>query len=241
MTIREDTSSLLVAKTATRSKRSAMDMKALKDLVRNGEGELLEFKQKAAHPEKIVREVVAFANTKGGILLVGVGDDRSIPGLKFADEDEYLLVRAIEKLIVPAVAYSMERIFVNNEREVLLIRIEKSLEKPHFAIIDAQKDTRKAFVRIADRSVQASKEVRQILKWENKAQNVAFKYGLKEEALMKHLGQNVSITLIEYAEVANIPLWLASKTLITMVLAGVIKIIPDEIADKYVENFEARH
>jgi predicted HTH transcriptional regulator len=233
MTINESTSSLLVTKTATRSRQSALDIKALKDLIRNGETELLEFKQKATHPEKIIREVVAFANTRGGILLVGVGDDRSIPGLKFADEDEYILVRAIEKLIVPTIDYSMERIFVGNEREVLLIRIEKSPEKPHFAIIDPQKDTRKAYVRIADRSVQASKEVRQILKWENKARNVSFKYGLKEEVLMKYLGQHDSVTLVDYAELANIPLWLASKTLITMVLASIIKIIPDEIADKY--------
>jgi predicted HTH transcriptional regulator len=55
------------------------DYKALKALVRQGEGMHLEFKLKAAHPEKIVREIVAFANAQGGLLLVGVGDDKSIP------------------------------------------------------------------------------------------------------------------------------------------------------------------
>ncbi len=226
-------SNLLIAKTATRSKPSSLDLRGLKDLVRGGETDILEFKLKAAHPEKIVREIVAFANTKGGILLVGVGDDRKIQGLKFADEDEYLLVRAIEQLCTPAIAYEVERIFVSNDREVLLFRIAKSFQKPHFAIIDASKDTRKAFVRIADRSVQASKEVRQILKWENTIQNISFKYGPKEETLIKYLDQHPSITLAMYAQVAGIPMWLASKTLITMVLANVIKIVPDEIADKY--------
>jgi predicted HTH transcriptional regulator len=49
-------------------------------LVRKGEGATLEFKLKSNHPEKIVREVVAFANSQGGLLLIGVGDDKSIPG-----------------------------------------------------------------------------------------------------------------------------------------------------------------
>jgi predicted HTH transcriptional regulator len=44
-----------------------MDLKELKTLVKRGEGANLEFKLKASHPEKIVREVVAFANTDGGI------------------------------------------------------------------------------------------------------------------------------------------------------------------------------
>ncbi len=75
------------------------DLKSLKALVRQGEGMHLEFKLKATHPEKIVREIVAFANAEGGLLLVGVGDDRSVPGVKFADEDEYILTRAIAVLL----------------------------------------------------------------------------------------------------------------------------------------------
>ncbi|MDZ7649627.1 MAG: ATP-binding protein [Cytophagales bacterium] len=47
----------------------------------------LEFKRKAAYPEKIVRELIAFANTEGGTLLVGVDDDKSIPGVKYPDEE----------------------------------------------------------------------------------------------------------------------------------------------------------
>ena len=71
-----------------------MDYQELKNLVRRGESSSLEFKLKTNHPEKIIKGVVAFANTNGGIMLIGVGDDKKIPGLKYADEDEYLLVRA---------------------------------------------------------------------------------------------------------------------------------------------------
>ncbi len=84
--------------------KQALDVKALKALVKQGEGMHLEFKLKAAHPEKIVREIVAFANTEGGLLLIGVSDDKSIPGLKFPDEEEYILTRAIAKYCAPVPA-----------------------------------------------------------------------------------------------------------------------------------------
>ncbi|MEQ8573732.1 MAG: ATP-binding protein, partial [Fulvivirga sp.] len=51
-----------------------MTFQELKRLVSQGESETLEFKRKVAHPEKIVKEIVAFANTKGGKLLIGVSD-----------------------------------------------------------------------------------------------------------------------------------------------------------------------
>ena len=77
-----------------------MELKELYRLVRKGEGETLEFKRKAAHPEKIVREVVAFANTKGGDLLIGVDDNGTIPGVKYAEEEIFVLNKAIFTLLL---------------------------------------------------------------------------------------------------------------------------------------------
>ena len=67
----------------------------LKKLVLNGESQFLEFKKKADHPEKIVREMVAFANSEGGTLLIGVDDRGNISGLPFPDEDTYAMEAAI--------------------------------------------------------------------------------------------------------------------------------------------------
>ena len=82
-----------------------MELRLLKELVKKGEGEHVEFKLKSNHPEKIVRELVAFANTGGGKLFVGVGDDKSLKGLKDAEEDEYTLTKAIEKYIFPKIRH----------------------------------------------------------------------------------------------------------------------------------------
>jgi len=211
-----------------------MDYRALKDLVRRGEGSNLEFKLKTNHPEKIIRGVVAFANTNGGIMLIGVGDDRTIPGLKYADEDEYLLVRAIDKYCFPKISYSIERVPLFDEREVLVIRVPPSPNRPHYIIPDlADPENKKAYVRVADKSVQASKEVREIMKGERAARDIRFTYGDKEHKLMQHLGEHNSITVDLFASIAGVSRKIASRTLVLLVLANVLEIHPSDVMDKY--------
>ena len=82
-----------------------MSLQEIHRLVEQGEGENIEFKRKVAHPDKIVREIVAFANTTGGHLLIGVDDDGSIPGIKFADEEIFVLERAIQRWCRPKIDY----------------------------------------------------------------------------------------------------------------------------------------
>ncbi|MDZ7899893.1 MAG: ATP-binding protein [Arcicella sp.] len=218
-------------KTNSHSRASDMRFKDLKTLVRQGEGANLEFKLKANHPEKIIREIVAFANTKGGTLLVGVGDDKSIPGLKFIDEEEYMLVRAIERNCFPPVKYDMERVAITDERDVLVFTIPKSLQKPHYVQLDNEENG-KAYVRVQDRSVQASKEMKQILRRENE-EGIQFRFGDKEKVLMQYLSDNQKITLEKFVEIAKIPVWLASRTLVLLVLSNVLKIQPDELVDYF--------
>ncbi|GAB3323150.1 ATP-binding protein [Larkinella ripae] len=209
-----------------------MDYRALKELVRQGEGTHLEFKLKSNHPERIIREIVAFANTEGGKLLIGIGDDKSIQGLKHVDEDEYLLERAIGRYCTPTIDYSMERVSLANEREVLVITVPESDRKPHY-VDDPINEIRRAYIRVEDKAVQASKEVREILKGEAAERNIRFTYGEKEQALMQHLDRNQSITVDSFANIANIPRKMASRTLVLLVLANVLQVHPSEISDRF--------
>lgn len=215
-----------------------MNLKELKALVKEGEGSRLEFKLKAAHPEKIVREIVAFANSEGGLLLIGVGDDKSIPGVKFADEDEYILIRAIEKYCTPAITYYIQRIPVIAEREVLVFTIPPSAQKPHYVIQDFENNIGKVYVRVKDKSVQASKEMREVLKGERKQTGIRFNYGEKERTLMQYLDSHKAITVDEFSKTANIPRRMASRTLVLLVLANVLKILPNELQDYFVVSGE---
>lgn len=205
-----------------------MDLQQLKMLVRKGEGATLEFKLKSNHPEKIVREVVAFANSQGGLLLIGVGDDKSIPGLKFVEEDEYILEKAIQKYCFPPIPYGIKRVPVTDERDVLVFDVMKSSHGPHFVIQDFENNTGKVYVRVDDKSVQASKEMREVLKGVAKKRSIRFQYGDKERILMQYLSDHPRITVDEFTKAANIPRNIASRTLVLLVLANVIRIQPHE-------------
>lgn len=207
-----------------------MDYRVLRELVKQGEGQQLEFKLKSNHPEKIVREMVAFANSEGGRLLIGVGDDKSIKGLKYVDEDEYLLVKAIEKYIAPPLAYTVQTIPIGDERDVLVFTILPSQERPHYLL---QENLKKAYIRVADKAVQASWEMREILRRGRKIRDIKFTYGEKEQKLIHHLGENRNITVDTFAQIANISRKMASKTLILLVLANVLEVHPDEMIDTF--------
>lgn len=213
-----------------------MDFRELRSLVRQGEHVQLEFKRKAAYPEKILKEVVAFANTDGGQLLIGVDDNGTIPGLKFAEEEMYVLDRAISRYCRPDISYSTEVIPLNEKRSVILYRIEKSTVGPHYVIPEPEATEGKAYVRVKDQSIQASREVRQVLKGVKKGREVRFSYGDKERLLMKYLDENGSITLPQFADLAEEPARKVSRTLVLLVLADVLEIVPREGQDIFVRK-----
>jgi predicted HTH transcriptional regulator len=208
-----------------------MELRLLRELVKKGEGEHVEFKLKSNHPEKIVRELVAFANSGGGKLFVGVGDDRTIKGVKDSFEDEYTLVKAIDTYCFPKLDYRVERIAIDTDREVLVLTIPKSLDKPHY-VVDPS-GAKKAYVRVADKSIQASREMREIMRRGRVKRDVRFQYGDKEEKLMKLLEEKKTVTVDLFAATAGIPRKMASNTLVMLVLANVLEVHPHEVLDHF--------
>lgn len=208
-----------------------LDLRNLKHLVRHGEGQRLEFKMKVKFPEKIIKELVAFANSDGGHLFVGVADDGQIEGSKFVDEDQFLLEKAISAYCFPAFTYHVYRIPLENGRAVLVYHVFESVDKPHFVQLESDPHP-VCYVRVKDRTIKASKEMKQILRRENK-EGLSFAYGDSERWLMEYLRTNELITLSEFAMKANLPIWLASRKLVLLVLSRVLKIEAGEQQDIY--------
>ena len=213
-----------------------MTLRELHRTVSLGEGESLEFKRKASHPDKIVKELVAFANTKGGYLLVGVSDDGSIPGLKFPDEEAFAIEQAIFKLCKPKFDFEKKIIAISEKRSVLSIYVPSSTRKPHFVLEHFRKRWGQAFIRVEDKSVKASREVREIIKKSKLERNIKFTYGNKEQQLMRYLEEHDSITLQRFKDLAGINTFTASNTLIRLVLANVLLVIPREKEDLYLRK-----
>jgi len=57
-----------------------IDAAGVRELIAAGEGRQVEFKRGLPRDEKTARTLVAFANTRGGMLLVGVGDRGEVLG-----------------------------------------------------------------------------------------------------------------------------------------------------------------
>lgn len=77
-------------------------MKRLKKLIHRGEGEQLDFKQTITDPFKIAKTITSFANTRGGTLLIGVRDNKTIRGVD-PEEEKYVLETAANVYCDPAI------------------------------------------------------------------------------------------------------------------------------------------
>jgi len=227
-----------------------MTIEDVRSLAYRGEGKFVEFKRKVEYPEKIIREMVAFANTKGGHLFIGIDDDGSMPGIRDAEEGIYAIEKALEKWCRPAIDYRVETVPLSRKKSIVSFYVKESTKKPHFVLFDqimtetaltatknhikkrpSATSKKRAYVRVEDKSLQASREVWEILKRSRNPKDIRFSYGEKEQKLMKFLNENESITLKEFRKVAGLSYFRASKTLVLLVLANVLEIIPREKED----------
>ena len=74
----------------------------IESLIEQGESQVLDFKYNINDSKKIAKSLVAFANTNGGTLLIGVRDNGSIAGIR-TDEELYMLEAAAEVYSKPKI------------------------------------------------------------------------------------------------------------------------------------------
>jgi len=204
---------------------SFMVLSDIKKLTKGGENDVVEFKKKAAFPLKIIRELVAFANTKGGWLLVGVDDNGTVSGLKYFEEDAFALEEAIRIYCRPQLKYKVHVVNLSSNKGLLAYYIVESKRKPHF-VLDQKGRKRKAYIRINDKTVQASREVLEIMKRTTRKENLHFNFGIKEKLLMEYLEEHQFITVGQFEKVAHLTRENASNTLVKLTLANVISLAP---------------
>jgi predicted HTH transcriptional regulator len=85
-----------------------MRPKELLELIAKGESSTLEFKRKISSPEKVAKEICAFANTLGGLLIIGVDDDGSIVGVESEKADVDTIQHICEFIISPPINPNIE-------------------------------------------------------------------------------------------------------------------------------------
>ncbi len=97
----------------------------------------VEFKSAQVRPESVARAMVAFSNTYGGTLYIGVEDDGSVSGLdegrKWDEWAANIARNAINPAISPKISVELE-----GEKRILRIDVEKGKNKPYQTLGDGK-------------------------------------------------------------------------------------------------------
>jgi predicted HTH transcriptional regulator len=188
-------------------------------MIAKGESETLDFKKTISSAAKIAKTMAAFANHKGGTLLVGVNDNKTISGVKSEDE-KYMLDLAAAFYCKPEVKLELTEWELGN-KTVIEAKINEGKDKPYYAKDEDGKWW--VYVRVKDQSLLASKVVVDVLKRQSANQNTLITYTKHEQSLLHYLDKNHKITLKQLCKLLNISRWRAQRMLINLVSAGVIR------------------
>ncbi|AXI99647.1 Putative DNA-binding domain-containing protein [Cyclonatronum proteinivorum] len=199
---------------------STMSLGDLKRFIKTGEGTFLEFKRTISSPEKIAREVCAFANTKGGTLLIGVDDNRTLIGVDSYYEEGYQLIEALTVLCDPPLDYKIELLEMG-DREIVIVKVEEAEKKPVYVKHNGKSEV---YIRDKDKSVRASKERAALLRSQNRDRGITFEFGENEQRLFRYLNEYQKITVDEYARLINRSKYKSSRILIDLVSLGVLSL-----------------
>ncbi|HLR26187.1 MAG TPA: ATP-binding protein [Fodinibius sp.] len=208
---------------------SDMDYLDVKNLAQTGEGTYLEFKRTIPSAYKIAREIAAFANTKGGTLLIGVDDDCSLVGVAGYQEEEYLLKKAATEFCRPAIDITIEIVHFG-ERDLLVIKVPESEKKP-IAVLSNGGET--VYMREKEQNKVASKELIEIIKKRDADEGVTFEYGETEQKLFRYLNEYGEITVDRFDGFSGIGRAKASAILVNLVSAGILNLFRKEDIDYF--------
>ena len=106
-------------------------MDGLAELITQPEGKTLEFKRDLSSPEGVLRTLVAFANTAGGTLVIGVEDKtRHVVGVSDPLALEERLANVIADQVAPLLVADIE-VLPWRRTHVLVARVHPSPTRPH--------------------------------------------------------------------------------------------------------------
>lgn len=205
----------------------------IKSLILQGEGEQLDFKNTISNCVKIARTLVAFANNKGGKLLIGVMDDGHVKGVKNEEEEKYMLERAAKLYCRPAVELRFEEVYVD-DKLLLVADISESDSKPHYARNENQQWW--VYIRVKDESILAGKVVVDVLRRSQETTGILINYTEKEQELLSYFQEHERPKLPELCKHLKLSRRKTQRILVNLVLAGVIAVHHEGREEYYAER-----
>jgi len=169
-------------------------------LIEEGEHQQQDFKFCINDSKKIAKSLVAFANTDGGRLLIGVKDNGKVVGIS-TDEEYYMVESAAKIYSKPPISFTTKQ-WHSEGKTVLEISVQPSKNKPHYAKDEGGKWL--AYTRIKDENVLAHKIQLVVWKKQNSPKGIHFSYSEDEKFLIDYLQKNEGITFTKFIRLAHI-------------------------------------
>lgn len=190
-------------------KRIRTDAQYIKDLVSEGEHELQDFKFEISDAKKIAKSLSAFANTKGGRLLVGVKDNGKMAGIR--SEEEIYMIEAAASIYCQPPVHVLNIPHIVEGKTILEVIIDEVPNKPIYAIDEENK--LKAYVRIKDENILASPVHLRIWQQTNKTRGSFVSFTEKEQQLMDILREKGELSLNQCCKLCRLSRYTACKLL----------------------------
>src|SRR5438034_4292622 len=93
-------------------------------LVRGGEDTFLELKVKLSNSERIAQEIVAMANTGGGVIVFGVNDQMRVEGIDHPEAVQDELARICREEMTPALIPFIDRVAFDSGRRIVSLDVD---------------------------------------------------------------------------------------------------------------------
>ena len=122
-----------------------MTPKELQDIILQGENDRLEFKQ--SFNKTIIETLVAFSNTRGGKVLIGVDNAGSIKGVSITEETVQKWVNEIKQNTEPSIIPDSEILLINGKTIIVLSVIEYPVKPVSFIIKNTEANSLEAITK----------------------------------------------------------------------------------------------
>ncbi|PID29422.1 MAG: AAA family ATPase [Candidatus Cloacimonadota bacterium] len=123
-------------------------MKNIDNILKIGEDKHIEFKSEFPHNDSFAKELVAFSNTEGGVLYLGISDNKKVVGVEDSKDLEERIINICRNNITPPIVPNIEKI-VYNDKLLYTIIVEKGINKPYKV-----KSSNKFYIRVGSISIE---------------------------------------------------------------------------------------
>ena len=126
----------------------------LLEIINNRENSGVEFKRDVLENHALAKELVAFSNLSGGMVLLGVEDDGNIYGITRADIEEWVMTTCRDKIRPPIVPFFETVRDVEPGKDVAIVRVTRGFDVHCLW----HNSSRKYYIRVGTQSREASPE-----------------------------------------------------------------------------------